>query len=277
MNNLEHETLDRSQGLHVVRQGAGKPTIMLHGYGTTHFTWRNLVSILSAQRELWLIDLKGHGRSACPLDGKYALQDQVDLIHRLIVENDLRQLTLIGHSFGGGVALLVALKLLADGEKRLSSLVLIDSIAFPQKLPLFIRLAAWPLLGPMVLACVPVKLLVQLVLRTAFFDRKKIERQAIDAYAVNLRSHEHRRALVETAKQLVPEDLKIEIQQYSSISVPTLLIWGQQDRVVPPTVGVRLNMTIANSHYMVVENCGHIPQEECPEAILEPIAKFLSS
>jgi pimeloyl-ACP methyl ester carboxylesterase len=276
MRNLEHERLDRSQGLHVVRQGNGKPAIMLHGYGTTQFTWRNLVPVLSAQRELWLVDLKGHGRSACPLDGKYALQDQVELIYRLIVENDLRQLTLIGHSMGGGVALLVALKLVADGENRLSSLVLIDGIAFPQRLPLFIRLAAWPLLGPMVLACVPVKLLVRMVLMTAFFDRRKIERQAIDAYAVNLRSHEHRRALIDTAKRLVPEDLKHEIRQYSSITVPTLIIWGKQDRVVPPSVSARLNTVLANSHYMVVENCGHMPQEERPEAILEPIAKFLS-
>jgi pimeloyl-ACP methyl ester carboxylesterase len=276
MSDLEHERLDRSQGLHVVRHGSGKPTIMLHGYGTTQFTWRNLVPVLAAQRELWLVDLKGHGGSACPLDGKYALQDQVELIYRLIVENDLRQLTLIGHSMGGGVALLVALKLVADGKNRLSSLVLIDGIAFPQRLPLFIRLAAWPLLGPLVLACVPVKLLVRMVLRTAFLDRRKIERQAIDAYAVNLRSHEHRQALIDTARLLVPEYLKYEIRQYSSITVPALIIWGQQDRVVPPGVGARLNTVLANSHYIVVENCGHIPQEERPEAILEPIAKFLA-
>jgi pimeloyl-ACP methyl ester carboxylesterase len=275
MSDLEHERLDRSQGLHVVRQGSGKPAIMLHGYGTTQFTWRNLVPVLAAQRELWLVDLKGHGGSACPLDGKYALQDQVELIYRLIVENDLRQLTLIGHSMGGGVALLVALKLVADGENRLSSLVLIDGIAFPQRLPLFIRLAAWPLLGPMVLACVPVKLLVRLVLMTAFFDRRKIERQAIDAYAVNLRSHEYRQALIDTAKRLVHEDLKHEIRQYSSITVPTLIIWGQQDRVVPPSVGARLNTVLANSRYLAVENCGHMPQEERPQAILEPITKFL--
>jgi pimeloyl-ACP methyl ester carboxylesterase len=275
MRNLEHEKLGHSQGLHFVRQGSGKPTIMLHGYGTTLYTWRNLVSVLAARRELWLIDLKGHGQSACPLDGKYALQDQADLIHRLIVENDLRQLTLIGHSLGGGIALLVAIKLLADGENRLSSLVLIDSIAFPQKLPRFIRFAAWPLLGPMILACIPAKLLVRLVLRTAFFDRRKIERQAIDAYAVNVQSPEHRQALIETAKRLVPDDFTYLPQQYSSIPVPTLLIWGQQDRVVPPMIGVRLNMVLTNSRYMVVENCGHIPQEERPEAILEPIAKFL--
>ena len=258
-----------------MRQGRGRPIILLHGYGTTLYTWRKLVSALAAKRELWLIDLKGHGGSACPLDGKYELQDQADLIHRLIVENDLRQLTLIGHSLGGGIALLVAIKLQADGENRLSSLVLIDSAAFPQKLPLFIRIATWPLLGPMVLACVPPKLLAKLVLRSAFFDRRKIERQAIDAYAENLRSPEHRRALIETAKRVIPNNFKYVLQNYSNITVPTLLIWGQQDRIVPPMVGVRLNTVLANSHYMVVENCGHIPQEERPEAILEPIAKFL--
>ena len=275
MSRQDSEQIVHSPELHYVCQGTGNPVIALHGYGGTLFTWRHLVSAMTARRQLWLVDLKGHGQSPSPLDGKYTLQDHVEPIHRLIIENDLRQLTLVGQSLGGGIALLLAIRLVADGDGRLSSLVLIDSIAFPQRIPLFIRIITWPLLGPVALACLPAKLLVRLVLRIAFFDRKKIELQAIDAYAVNLQSPERRRALIETAKNLIPDDLNRVIEQYSTIHVPTLIIWGQQDRIVPPTVGIELNIILANSRYMLVERCGHMPQEERPGEILEVISNFL--
>lgn len=275
MSRLEPNEADDLSGLYYVRQGSGNPAIMLHGFGATLYSWRHLVSALAARRELWLLDLKGHGRSPSPLDGKYTLQDHAALVYRLIIENDLRQLTLIGHSLGGGIALLVAITLAADGDDRLASLVLMDSIAFPQKVPLFIRICTWPLLGRLALACVPAKLLVRFVLGIAYFNRKKIESQAIEAYAANLRSPERRRALIETAKNLVPDDLKRVLKQYSTIRVPALVIWGQQDRVVPSSVGRELKAALANSRYMVVENCGHMPQEERPEAILGAISDFL--
>src|SRR5260370_37570576 len=89
------------------RIGAGRPVVALHGFLATLESWRRLMPLLP-DRALWLFDLKGHGASPCPADGKYTLRDQADLVLARIPEGDLRELALVGDAFGSGVAVLVA-------------------------------------------------------------------------------------------------------------------------------------------------------------------------
>src|SRR5260370_36733058 len=120
------------------RIGAGRRVVALHGFHATLASCRRLMPLLP-DRALWLFDLKGHGASPCPADGKYTVRDQADLVLARILEEDLRELTLVGHSFGGGVALLVAIALVKEGN-RLTRLVLVDSLAFPDALSWWARL-----------------------------------------------------------------------------------------------------------------------------------------
>jgi len=93
------------------------------------------------------VDLKGLGRSDKPFDRAYGLLDQVRLLKRLINRRGLHDVTLVGHSFGGGVALALALALNAIEPDAVRQLVLIDSVAYRQSFPLFVRQVQTPLLG----------------------------------------------------------------------------------------------------------------------------------
>src|SRR5690606_30017150 len=119
-------------------------------------------------------DLKGFGDSPQPLDDAYTLRDQVALVAAFIRERDLRELTLIGHSYGGGVSLLTALELQADGEDRLSRLVLIDNVAYRQEFPFFIRALRMPLFGPLGARLLPAKLQARKVLELCYRDPRRI-------------------------------------------------------------------------------------------------------
>jgi pimeloyl-ACP methyl ester carboxylesterase len=98
---------------------------------------------------------KGAGESPKPYDHRYSMFEQAELIYRFIHQNDLHQVTLVGHSFGGGVALLVALRLTQQEPSRLSRLILLDTIAYPQKLPGVIRMLRMPVLGWLGLHLIP--------------------------------------------------------------------------------------------------------------------------
>jgi pimeloyl-ACP methyl ester carboxylesterase len=159
--------------LHYVQYGSGRPVIALHGFGQTSYSWRHLATALPKDIALYAFDLRGYGASAKPHDERYSLCDQAAGICAFIHERDLKDVTLIGHSMGSGVALLAALDLLKRGN-RLHSLVLIDGVAFPQGIPWFMRLMRNPLVGPIILACLPARLMVKVVMRQAFHDRSKI-------------------------------------------------------------------------------------------------------
>lgn len=261
--------------LHHEVTGSGDPILFVHGFGTTTYTWRHLVERLARDRTVVLIDLKGFGRSPKPMDGGYRLADQARLVRGFIRENDLRNLTLVGHSMGGGIALLVALDLLEDDDEYLESLVLIGSIAHPQPLPWFVQLLRTPVLRDLALSIVPAETQVRMILNLAYRDAGKITDDAVKVYAAALKTRGGRHALLRTAEGLIPPNLDELIPRYRTINVPTLLIWGRDDKIVPLDVGERLHRDIPNSRLVVLDETGHFPHEERPEETLTILGDFL--
>jgi pimeloyl-ACP methyl ester carboxylesterase len=261
--------------LYRTSHGEGKPIIALHGLGLNLYSWRNLISPLAGQFQLILVDLKGHGRSPKPKDGRYSIQDQVDLQYEFIRKNNFRELILIGNSLGGGIALRLAIRLIEESQNRLAGLVLIDSVAFQQKFPFFLRIVKMPILGRLVLSLLSATFIYRIGLWFAYFDRQKITTEAIQQYAYNLTQPGGVDALIESTRQLVPPDLENIIAKYHLIQVPTLLIWGKEDGIVPLEVGNKLHARIANSELLLIERCGHLPHEERPEATIKAITEFV--
>jgi pimeloyl-ACP methyl ester carboxylesterase len=254
--------------------GIGNPILFLHGLGANIYSWRSLVP-LSDKHQLIFIDLKGFGASPKPLDKHYSARDQAELIYEFIIQNDLRNLILVGHSFGGAVALLTALKLSEERSDRLSGLVLIDSAGYKQPLPGYISVLRVPILGPLLLNLLPSERAARSVLKLACYDRSRITREQVAAYAAPLDSPGGRHALVQTAKQIIPPNIEGITSRYQNISVPTLILWGRQDRIVSLKIGQQLHGAITNSRLVILESCGHIPQEEKPTEALGIIAGFL--
>lgn len=251
--------------------------LFLHGFGASSYSWNRIVPELSQANRVILIDLKGHGASPKPLDNAYSLHDQADLVVEFMKEHDLNDLTLVGHSMGGGVALLVALKLAEKNASRISSLILIDTVAYSQSLPGFIRILKLPILGPLATTFTPTNLQVRLILELAYFDDTKITDEIVAAYAAPLRLPGSKHALIEAAKQIVPMDIENITPRYPTIKVPTLIIWGSHDEVVPVDIGKRLHQALPNSRLAIIEKTGHIPQEETPDKVLSEISDFLQN
>ncbi len=221
------------------------------------------------------VDLKGFGRSPKPQDQRYSLYEQARLVRDFIVARDLRNITLIGHSYGGGVALVATLYLADLSPPRQSALVLIDTIAYRQELPYFIRLLTTPLLGPLLMRWIPPETQVRMVMKRVFHDDSAIEEDAVASYADSLRSREGQHAALTTARQMLPPDLDDLSGEYCRIGVPTLIVWARHDDIVPFAVGERLHRAIPQSSLAVVESSGHAPQEERPEALCALLARFL--
>jgi pimeloyl-ACP methyl ester carboxylesterase len=267
--------------LHVERLGrkAGPGVdvfVLIHGYGASSFTWRHWAPRLAELGHVVLVDMKGFGRAPKPDDGRYAPADLAALVHRLVEGSDLERVTLVGHSLGGGVALLTALRLQDAGSTRLKRLVIVSGAAYEQRLPPFVALAKRPRLGSMLFRVAGARLIVRGVLRSIVHDPSSLSEDQIRGYADPLRSTDAVRVLMEVARQIVPPDLPALTRRYKEIPVPTLLLWGRGDRVVPLQVGQRLADALPDARLHVLDACGHLPAEEWPEESFGVLSSFLA-
>ncbi len=257
-------------------QGKGKPVLLLHGFGASSYTWRHVEPALAASgHRVLTVDLKGFGLSDKPLDKAYSIFDQAALISEFIEQLKLKNLTVIGHSLGGGVTLVLALE--KDRQKlgRISKIVLIDSVAYSQNIPIAFNILRTPVLGTIGSRLVPLDVQTRVALRLAYFDNSKFDSSDVKQYADPLKAKGSRHAMIQTARQILPENLPELSRRYKTIEKPALIIWCSHDRVIKPIIGLRLHDDLINSSFHVVRECGHMPQEEKPQETIALIRDFL--
>ena len=225
--------------------------------------------------KLVLLDFKGFGASPKPKDKQYSILEHAEHAYQLIVEQDLQNFTLIGNSFGGAVSLLLAIRLCAESPRRLKKLILIDSGGYNLHLPIHLKLMRTPIIGWLALHLLPPRVSAHFVLKNSYYDAKKITQEQIEAYARPIADKGGRHALLKTAQQIIPENIDEVIAKYPTINVPTLIIWGKQDEVIPLVIGEMLDAAIPTSSMTTIDRSAHIPQEETPEAVVPLVLDFL--
>jgi len=261
--------------LNYERYGQGQPILFLHGFGPNLHSWKFLVPYLEKKYELFLIDLKGFGKSPQPRDGKYSLVDQADLITDFISQKKLKNVCIAGSSYGGAVALMIARKFRLNGDDNLGALIMVCGAAYRQKLPLVMSLLKVPMLSS-VAQVLPYKLMVEVGLRRVYYDPRKVSSKMIDYYAVSREGKNYFYALNQVVTQLIPENADEVEKEYCNITIPTLIIHGREDRIIPLDLSQRLAREIKNSELVILPECGHLPQEELPKITATRIDHFLS-
>ena len=104
---------------------------------------------------------------------------------------------------------------------------------------------------------------------------KKISQEQVEAYARPIAERGGRQALLQTAKQIIPDNIDELTAKYHKITVPTLIIWGRQDKVIPVVIGKLLDEALPDTTLVTIDSSAHIPQEETPEAVVPLVLDFL--
>lgn len=267
--------------LHVTRSGRPfhpdeETFLLLHGFGGSSFTWRRWTPALEARGHVVQVDFLGFGQSPTPAEGPYDPVGQAGLVLDVLAEIDPARLTVVGHSFGGAVSLLVALEL-QERDRAPERLVLVAGVAYRQRIPPFVRMARYPRLGEAVFNLVGARLIMEQALRSVVFDTTSVTSDLVTGYARPFAREGAVRALLTCAAHIHPPRMDVITARYPRLSMPTLLLWGKHDPVVPPWVGARLARELPNARLRVLDRCGHLPQDELPEASLAMIEAFLDS
>ncbi|HEY2972438.1 MAG TPA: alpha/beta hydrolase [Pyrinomonadaceae bacterium] len=256
--------------IHYQEKGTGTPLVLLHGFTSSTYSWKDVFEPLSQNFRVIAVDLKGFGFSGKP-DGDYSRRAQATLVGHLLDYLKIEKAWLCGNSMGGAIALNFALQ----NPQRVERLILIDSagVTVTGSGSLAPRYLLLPVVGRIVTAlALTSDKLVRQGLEKSFYDQTKVTNERVAYYYRPLKTRGGQLAAVRARTQANEFPVEPELGR---ISMPTLIIWGAQDALIPLEAGIKMNKLIKESRLVIFDSCGHLPQEEVPARVVDEITKFI--
>jgi pimeloyl-ACP methyl ester carboxylesterase len=272
---------DRSKFVHVdgmrihyqeFGDGAQPPVILIHGYTSSVYSWhRSAPRIAEAGFRVIALDLVGFGYSDKPRYFEYTIDAQARMVTRFMDRLGIGAATIVGCSYGGAVAATIAI----DEPERVEKLILVDAVINDDlKSHPILRLASVPGIGEIVtpfLADSRALLRHRMSGTLAPASHHLITDERVNAILRPLHAADGHHSLLATSRNWNASRLTRDAHL---ITQPTLIVWGEQDTVVPIRDGYTLRDSIFGSRLMVIKDCGHVPQEEQPRLFTKLVSEF---
>ncbi len=248
------------------------PMVLIHGTGSSLHTFDDWTRELKSQRRVIRMDLPAYGLTGPFPDRNYAMERFTEFLYDFLKSLNVKHCILGGNSFGGKISWNFAL----EHPDMVSGLILIDASGYPlpsKSEPIGFRLAKIPVIKNIFTYITP-RFLVEKSVRNVYADESRISQELMDRYFELALRKGNRQAFIDRLEYPKSSEAYEEIP---SISCPTLVLWGQEDQLIPPVSAYRFHEDLPNSTLVVLENAGHLPMEECPRPSLDAVQTFLKS
>lgn len=248
------------------------PLVLLHGTGASLHTWEGWAQALKGERRVISYDMPGFGLTGPAPDANYTIENYARVVVAVLDHLGVQRCVLAGNSLGGYVAWTTTVL----HPDRVAQLVLVDAGGYPYtstSVPLGFKIARTPVLRDLMRDVLP-RGVIDSSIRNVFGDPAKVTPELVDRYFDLTTRAGNRQALAQRFAQTQPGDLARRVPE---IKVPTLIIWGGRDGLIPPEHGARFHKEIAGSQLKVFDTLGHVPQEEDPAATVAALREFMAT
>jgi pimeloyl-ACP methyl ester carboxylesterase len=260
------------------RAGSGEVVVLIHGLAGNSRTWKDVMPSLATTHDVIAPDLLGHGDSAKPM-GDYSLGAHASGLRDLLLTLDVSSATIVGHSFGGGVAMQLAYQ----HPELCDRLVLVGSGGLGREVSWLLRLVTLPLAE----LTMPLLFPHWVVNRGTDVSRFLLGRglrsprlgEMWRSYS-SLAGAENRKAFVRTIRTVIDpggQTVSALDRLYLAAHLPTLIMWGEIDQIIPVTHAYAAHEAIDGSRLEILPGVGHFPHTEAPELFLEVLSDFLAT
>lgn len=260
------------------RAGSGEAVVLVHGLAGNSRTWKDVMPTLSRTHDVIAPDLMGHGESAKPM-GDYSLGAHASGLRDLLLTIGVEHATIVGHSFGGGVAMQLAYQ----HPEMCDRLVLVGSGGLGREVSWLLRLVtlpfaeyAMPLVFPRFVADRGTDV-------SRFLHRRGLRSPRLGEMwrsYTSLAGAENRTAFVRTIRTVIDpggQAVSALDRVYLASHVPTMIVWGAIDHIIPVSHAHVAHEAIEGSRLEILPDVGHFPHTEAPGAFLEVLEDFLAT
>jgi pimeloyl-ACP methyl ester carboxylesterase len=249
--------------------------ILLHGFGSHIYTWDKVIEPLGEKYHVIAFDRPSFGLTERAFDTKeniYSTDYHIDLIKKIMDKKNIKKATLIGNSAGGTLSLNFYFRYPELVEK----LILVDAAVYegggsPEFIKPLLYIPQINYLGPEI-SSIFLENSSYDFLRSAYCDDSKVTEKVISEYKKPLLLKGYKRAFWEFIKGSKNYEI---VERLDEIEIPTLVITGDNDVIVPTEQSIRLSKEIEGSELVILEKTGHLPQEEKPEEFIQAVENFL--
>jgi 4,5:9,10-diseco-3-hydroxy-5,9,17-trioxoandrosta-1(10),2-diene-4-oate hydrolase len=256
--------------LRYVRAGSGPPAVLVHGFASSLYTWKDVIPALAARHDVVALDLPGFGQSDQPAD--LSFEDFPRAVLGLMERLGIRRAALVGNSMGGATAAVVA----AQEPDRVTALVLIDAAGFnlgASERPAMVSVAM-SRTGSLFAHLPGKRLVVEASLRQVLHDDLLVTPERVSEYLAAAARPGTFPAIRSLGASL-RDRATLVAEALPRVQAPTLVLWGDDDRWIPLAHADRFVAAIPGSRKVVIPACGHVPQEESPGEVARLLLGFL--
>jgi haloalkane dehalogenase len=255
-------------------QGTGPPVLLLHGWPTSSFLWRNVMPPIARSNRVIALDLPGFGRSDKPPEATYDFELFSATLDGFLAELGVDDLAIAVHDLGGPVGVHWAL----HRPARVTRVALLNTLLYPEfseAVMEFIKACATPELREYLTS--PAGLEAAMKLGVA--DQSKVTGEVMAGVTEPFETEDSRHALARAGIGLQPEGFVEIARLLPSLSVPVRVIYGEQDRILPDVAETmaRVKRDLPHAEVTALANCGHFLQEEEPERVGDLLAAFFAA
>ena len=248
-----------------------QPIVLLHGTSASLHTWDGWTEALRDQRRVIRFDLPAFGLTGPSPDHRYTTERYVQFVKAMYDHFGLQHSVLAGNSLGGAIAWESALAM----PGRVDKLILVDAAGYPmspKSVPIGFKIAQVQALAPLMRHLLP-RGMVESSVRNVYGNPDKVTPELVDRYYDLSLREGNRAALGERFRQTV---WGAHADQIKQIRVPTLILWGDQDRLIPPDHAQQFQRDISGSQLVMFPGLGHVPHEEDAAQTVAAVKSFLA-
>ncbi len=253
--------------------GEGPPVLLLHGWPTSSFLWREVMRPIARANRVVALDLPGFGASDKPVGIRYSFDFFSRALDIVLAQFGIDRLGLAVHDLGGPVGLHWAL----DRPGRLTRVALLNTLVYPEfseAVKEFVRACATPELREKITS--PTGL--ESIMRDGFADPTKLSADVLAAVQEPFGTAEARRALADAGIGLSRKGFVEIARRLPTLRIPVRVVYGARDRVLPDVADTmaRVKVDLPQAEVTVLQDCGHFLQEEAPSEVGELLARFFA-